>query len=136
MSPKLADLSKIEGTVGFWSLGDFTPKMRTVSGRTALIHRLCVRLQTPRGRFTWWPNFGTDMAMFLNSKARPTSIASAAESECMKDEQVEDVSARADLLNNGRTLRLVLTITDAAGPFERTLLIEEAALTLLELQAA
>jgi hypothetical protein len=132
----MADLSLIENTVGFWSLGDLTPEMRTVSGRTALLHRLCVRLQTPRGRFTWWPNFGTDMAQFLNSKARPATIAAAAEAECLKDEQVEDVQASASYEQGGRAIRLTLLIVDAAGPFTRTLLIEQAKLTLLDLEAA
>jgi hypothetical protein len=136
LGPKLADLSKIENTVGIWSLGDFRPEMPTVSGRTALIHRLCVRLQTPRGRFTWWPAFGTDIAQFLNSKARPGSIAAAAEAECLKDEQVEDVQASASYEQGGRAIRLSLTIIDAAGPFERTLLIEQARLTLIELDEA
>lgn len=141
----MADLTKIEGTVGIWTLGGLKPDMPTVSGRTALIHRLCVRLQTPRGRFSgtdsrgkvWgWPNFGTDMAQFLLSKARPTTIAAAAQAECSKDEQVDSVVATAELLNNGRSLRLVLLIEDAEGPFRLTLEIGQAKLELIELQAA
>jgi hypothetical protein len=132
----MADLTKIEATVGLWTLGGLKPDMPTVSGRTALIHRLAVRLQTPRGRFRWWPNFGTDMTQFLNSKARPSVIASAAEAECLKDEQVESVVATAELLDSGRTLRLVLVIEDAEGPFRLTLDIAQAKLTLIELQAA
>jgi hypothetical protein len=129
-------MAGIDDTIGLWSLGDFTPEMRTVFGRTALIHRLCVRLQTPRGRFPWWQNFGTDMAQFLNSKARPETIAAAAEAECLKDEQVEDVQATAIYEQGGRAIRLTLLIVDAAGPFTRTLLIEQAKLALLDLEAA
>lgn len=132
----MADLTKIEGTVGLWSLGDFKPEMPLVSGRVALIHRLCVRLQTPRGRFPWWPNFGTDMVAFLNSKMRPSAIAAAAQAECEKDEQVDRVIADAVYEDNGRAIRLRLTVFDAAGPFTFTLLIEQANLSLIELQAA
>lgn len=132
----MADLTQIDGTVGLWSLGDFRPEMPTVSGRTALIHRLCVRLQTPRGRFPWWPNFGTDLAAFLNSKTRPAVIAAAAEQECIKDEQVDHVVADAVYEDNGRAIRLSLTIFDADGPFEFTLLISQANLELIELQSA
>jgi hypothetical protein len=135
----------IDETVGLWCEGDFAQDMRTIAGRRKLIQRLMVRLQTPRGRFggtsadgkTWgWPNFGTDIAQYLNTKARPTSIASAAESECLKDEQVEDCSVTAELTNNGRTLLLTITITDSAGQFRFTLEVEQAKLTLIELQAA
>ncbi len=132
----MADLTIIDGTSGFWSLGDFRPDMPLVSGRTALIHRLCVRLQTSRGRFTRWPNFGTRMASFLLTKVPPTAIASAAESECLKDEQVEDVKATAELQSDGRSLLLRLEIFDSAGPFKLTLSIDQAKLDLIELQAA
>lgn len=132
----MANLTEIDGTVGLWSLGDFKPDMPTVRGRVALIHRLCVRLQTPRGRFPWWPNFGTDLAAFLNSKTRPSLIAAAAQQECLKDEQVENVVADATYENNGRAIRLRLTVFDAAGPFTFTLLIEQANLSLIELQTA
>jgi hypothetical protein len=132
----LADLTEIDGTSGFWTLGDFRPEMPLVSGRTALIHRLCVRLQTPRGRFSFWPNFGTDMAAFLLTKVRPTDIASAAESECLKDQQVEDVKATVELRDNGRSMLLTLEIFDSEGPFTFTLSIDQAKLELIELQAA
>lgn len=129
-------MAEIDNTSGFYCLGDFRPEMPLVSGRTALIHRLTVRLQTPRGRFPWWPNFGTDIAAFLNSKATPGVIAAAAESECLKDEQVADCQATATIENNGRTIRLTLAVFDANGPFALTLSIEQAKLTLIDLQTA
>ena len=132
----MPDLNDIASTVGLWSLGDFKPEMPNVSGRTALIHRLCVRLSTPRGRFTWWPNFGTDIAAFLLTKVPPSAIASAAESECLKDEQVQDVVATAEVESGGRSIRLRIELFDKAGPFRFTLLIEQAKLHLIELQAA
>ncbi len=130
-------MAEIDKTIGFWTLGDFKPEMPLVSGRVALIHRLAVRLTTPRGRFTWWPNFGTDMAAFLLTKVPPTVVFSAAESECLKDEQVDEVRARGEFVAAARALRLTLEIfSNDLGPFEFTLLIEQAKLTLVELQAA
>ena len=119
--------------------------MPRVSGREALIHRLCVRLQTPRGRFSgvdsngkvWgWPNFGTDIAQYLLSKTPASAIASAAEAECLKDEQVEEAAAVATLEDGGRRMHLEIAILDALGPFVFTLSITQAKLTLIELQAA
>jgi hypothetical protein len=134
----MADLATdITATVGLWSLGDFKPNMPTVSGKQALLHRLCVRLQTPRGRFPWWPNFGTNLAAFLLTKVQPTVIAGAAESECLKDEQVDDVRARVEVLANGRAIRLTLEIfSNELGPFAFSLLVEQAKLELIDLQAA
>lgn len=132
----MADLTKIDGTTDISCVQDFLPDMPVVSGRTALAHRLARRLQTPRGRFPFWPNFGTDLRAFLLTKASATSIASAAESECLKDEQVDSVTAKAEFLNFGRALHLTLLVTDAAGPFVFTLTIDEAIATLIQLQNA
>lgn len=141
----MADLTDISATVGIWSLGDFRPDMPVVTGRTALIHRLCVRLQTPRGRFSgvgsdgkvWgWPNFGTDIAQFLLSKTPPSVIAAAAEAECLKDEQVEQAAVVATLQDGGRRMQLEIAILDAIGPFTFSLGITQAKAELIELQVA
>jgi len=132
----MADLTKIDGTVGLFCVSDFKPDMPRVSGRQALACRLSVRLQTVRGRFPWWPTFGTDLRQFLLSKTSASVVASAAESECLKDEQVENVEVKAEFLNNGRALHLTLNVTDAAGPFVFTLTIDEAIATLSALQSA
>lgn len=129
-------MAEIDKTIGFWSLGDFKPQMPQVLGRTALLHRLCVRLQTPRGRFTWWPNFGTDIAAFLLTKAPASAVASAVESECLKDEQVEDVRALVSFSTDRRSMRVSIEIFDSDGPFAFTLGIDQAKLELIELQAA
>lgn len=132
----MADLTDISNTVGIWSLGDFHPDMSTVSGETALIHRLIVRLQTPRGRFKWWPNFGTDIAQFLLSKATPQQIASAAQSECLKDEQARDAKASVIVTDAGRKITLTIQIVATTGPFVFTLAVTQAATDLISLQAA
>lgn len=126
----------ISQTVGIWSLGDFRPDMSTVSGETALIHRLMVRLQTPRGRFPWWPNFGTDISQFLLSKATPQQIAAAAQAECIKDEQVRVATATAVISDAGRKITLTIRIVTSSGPFVFTLAITQAATDLIALQAA
>jgi hypothetical protein len=131
----LALSDDINETVGFWTLGDFRRDMGTVSGRVALVHRLCVRLQTSRGRFPWWPRFGTDLREYLGSKARSSVIAGAAVAECEKDEQVDRCEASGEYVDNGRGIRLPITVFDSDGPFQFTLLVEQAKLTLIELQA-
>ena len=132
----MPDLSNIDGTVDLFCVEDFRPEMPTVSGRVALAHRLARRLQTPRGRFIFWPNFGTDLRAFLLTKTPALVIASAAEAECSKDEQVQSVSVNAEVQLGGRQLHLVILVTDAAGPFQFTLTIDEAVATLILLQGA
>ncbi len=129
-------MAEIDETFGFYCLGDFRPEMPLVRGREALIHRLCVRLQTPRGRFPWWPNFGLDVAAFLLSKAPAPAVALAVESECLKDEQVSDARANAEFSADRRSMRLSVEIIDSAGPFTFTLSVEQAKLELIELQAS
>lgn len=133
----MADLTTdIAATVGLSVVGDFKPDMPKVSGRLALLGRLSVRLQTPRGRFIWWPNFGTDIAQYLLSKQTPRAIAAAAQSECLKDEQVQQAVVTATVEDNGRRIRLAIVIVDSAGPFSFTLDITQARLDLVSLQGA
>lgn len=130
----MADLTKIDATTDVACVEDFLPDMPTVSGRVALMHRLARRLQTQRGRFIWWPNFGTDLRVFLLSKTPPAAIASAADAECRKDEQVINVTTSVEVLDSGRALHLTIQVTDATGPFAFTLTITQAAASLVALQ--
>lgn len=109
--------------------------MPMVSGRTALAQRLARRLTTPRGKCTFWPNFGTDMRVFLLSNATPATIARAAQLECVKDEQVEEAAVTVTALDDG-SMTLDISITDSDGPWTFTLAIDQAANTLIQLQAA
>lgn len=130
-------MADIDSTVDLHCVTDFLPHMPTVSGRTALAHRLARRLTTPRGRFPFWPDFGTDLRQYLLTKASPSQIAAAAEAECMKDEQTESVEvtvSQLDLVK--RDLSIDISVTDAAGPFAFTLTITDAAATLVGLQAS
>lgn len=130
------DLSDIAATTDIYCITDFRPEMPMVSGRVALLHRLARRLQTPRGRFPWWPNFGTDLRLYLLSKTPAGVVAAAIENECLKDEQVQDVSATCQFLDSTRKLVAQVTVSDAEGPFVFTLEISTAAEMLIELQAA
>ena len=78
---------------------------------------------------------GTDLRQYLLSHARPSDIAQAAKAECLKDEQVEDVTITVEVLDDGRQLKLTLGVTDAAGPFTFTMDITQAATTLVGLEA-
>jgi hypothetical protein len=132
----MPSLSEIDATVDVFCVSDFKPDMPTVRGRIALMHRLARRLTTPRGRFKFWPKFGTDIRQYLLSKVPPRAVASAAESECLKDEQVDRATVAVESREGGRLLRLVIAIEDANGPFTFTLDITQAAASLIELQNA
>ncbi len=139
-------MAEIDNTIGIWSLGGFKPGMPTVRGAIALVHRLVLRWQTPRGRFSgvdangkiWgWPNFGTNLAQYLLTKTPPRQIAIAAELEARKDEQVSGIRVTADTQQGGRLILLsVLVVANDVGPFRFTLSIEQARVTLIDLQAA
>lgn len=132
----MADLSKIENTIDVYGVNDFKPNMPVIRGRTALSHRLCRRLQTRRGAFLSWPNDGTDITEFLLSKAQPSTIAAAAEAECLKDEQVLECTATAEYIESGRRIALMLEIQDSDGPFTLTLMVDDARLNLVSLEEA
>jgi|SRR5690606_27635108 len=112
----------------------FLPNMPTVTGARALAQRLKVRLTTRRGTVPWWPQFGTDLRGFLLSKAPPHRIVEATIAECEKDEQVRRVDCTAEILEDGRAVRLRLTIWlwEAGRVFRSTLTVTEARVTFGE----
>ena len=121
-------------TVDIDCVSDIKPHMPTVSGRLGLVQALARRLQTPRGKAPWWPNYGTDVQQFLLAKVRPSVIAAAVKAECLKDERVESIDLTVTV--DGNSMRLDIQVTDAAGPFTFTLSITEAAVSLIALQQA
>lgn len=124
----------LDETLTVHCVTDFELHMPKVSGRTALAQAIARRLQTPRGRVPWWPNYGTDIRNMLLSKTPPNVIVSSVVRECLKDERVAQADVVAVESTDGRTLKLDLTITDADGPFDFTMSIDDAAVNLIALQ--
>lgn len=124
----------LDGTVDVSCATGLSFEMATVSGRLGLVQALVRRLQTPLSLFPWWPNYGTDLRLFLLSKTQPSAVVAAAQAECEKEERVLRAEPTAEVSVDGTSLAMTLVITDAAGPFTFTMTITEAALTLIELQ--
>lgn len=118
-------MADIDDTIDVHCLDDFLPTMPSVSGRTALVHRLVRRLTTKTGRFPFWKDFGFDLRDALLSKASPGFITSQVQIECLKDEQVATCSARLQETGRG-AFKLTISLTDASGPFEFTMDIHTA----------
>ena len=113
-------------------LTDLTINMRTISGRPALGQALARRLQTPRGRLLKHPNYGFDLAGRINddlTQAEIAAIASDVEAECLKDERV--LACSVSSVFAASTLTVVITVTDAAGPFALVLAVSAVNVTLV-----
>lgn len=113
-------------------LTDLTINMRTISGRPALGQALARRLQTPRGRLLKHPNYGFDLAGRINddlTQAEIAAIASDVEAECLKDERV--LACSVSSVFAASTLTVVVTVTDAAGPFALVLAVSAVNVTLV-----
>jgi phage baseplate assembly protein W len=88
------------------------------------------RLSTSRGGLWYAPNYGTNLCDFVHGTFSAYAIEQAAESECLKDERVESVSATAVQIGAKR-VALTLRITDAQGPFEMVLDVSSVTVALL-----
>jgi phage baseplate assembly protein W len=99
-------------------LEDFKARMPLVEGRLCLAQAIARRLMTPSGRFPFWPDYGTDVRRFLLAKAQSTTIASAVQAECLKDERVVFADVTVVLVQTTLTLTIELTADDDAESFE------------------
>lgn len=131
--PASRDTTVINGTTDVWCVDDFKSTMPMVFGREALAQRLMRRLTTRPGQLPFWPNDGLDVRDYLLSKANISNIPGAVEAECLKDEQVEDVSVQSSISDDGRSLTLRILIEDAQGPFTFTMTVDDAQTRLVEL---
>ena len=115
--------------------GDMRPHAPDSLGTRAVAERLRRRLTTKRGTMPWWPQFGTDIRQHLLSKVPTWRIAKDVEFELLKDEQVQALSVGVALLDNGRSLRLsVSVVCSATKDFRFTMDVTQAAGTLVALQ--
>jgi phage baseplate assembly protein W len=111
---------------------DLDPNMRTISGRPRLGQAIERYFRTPRGRLLKHPNYGNDLAGRINddlSQADIASIASDVEAGCLTFEQV--LKADVSCVFAASTLTVVITITDAAGPFALVLAVSAVSVTLV-----
>jgi hypothetical protein len=102
---------------------DFGATMSVVTGPIVVAQAVARRLQTPRGGLWYDPNYGTDMRQFVNGHATAFQIATAIESEALKDERVERASAEVAITQD--RVVAVVTLQLADGPFTLTVTASE-----------
>lgn len=77
---------------------DFTEEFRTVSGIMLMAQAVIRRYQTPRGMLIDDPNYGTDLAEFLEEDVDENTLVrmrSDIVSEPRKDERIKNVTVQA-----------------------------------------
>lgn len=117
--------------------GDMRPHAPDSLGTRAVAERLRRRLTTKRGTMPWWPEYGTDIRQHLLSKVPTWRIAKDVEFELLKDEQVQALSVGVELRDNGRRIRLTISVVcSATKNFRFTMDITQAAGSLVALQEA
>lgn len=121
---------------------DVDPRCAVVSGRRLLAEAVARRLITPRGRLIGDPNYGTDITDYINDDVSKTNLAAmraAIIAEARKDERVEKCQViitppPARDMGIGKYL-IAVTLTDADGPFDLTLAVNQLTLELLDVAA-
>lgn len=97
--------------------------MHVVTGALGVALALIRRLQTSRGTKWYDREYGTNLCEFVHQAIlTPYEIEQAAEAECLKDERVESVEARAEIVDRTR-VEMTLTVESSAGPFELVLAV-------------
>ena len=97
---------------------DFKAHMPVVSGKLCLAQALARRLQTPRGVFPWWPDYGLDVRKYLLSTIDTSEIEGEVQAECEKDERVDSVQVSAIRTESSVSLIVDVTPDDETDPFE------------------
>lgn len=122
--------------VTIWDDGDLSPRMHVVSGALGVALALIRRLQTGRGTKWYDREYGTNLCEFIHQAIlTPYEIEQAAEAECAKDERVDSVEARAEIVDRTR-VELTLKVESSQGPFELVLAISDVTVEKLRFSEA
>lgn len=123
-----ADIGSIKAT-------GLPPGFGRVSGIWVLGNRLLRRLQTPRGRLHYAPDFGLDIRGLIEQQIDVrTAQRWEAEiaRECEKDEAVEQAKATVTLTQSTSTATVRIEIQTADGPFRLVVAVSSLTVALLE----
>ena len=112
---------------------DLDESMSEVSGLRCLAEALARRITTPRGRLIDDPNYGIDVADWLEddlTDAELGQVAAQIDGEIGKDERV--VSSSTVVTFNGGVLIATISGKSGAGPFKFVLAIDAVTTTILK----
>lgn len=110
---------------------DIDPNFALVSGQKVLAQALARRLITPRGTLLEDPEYGFDLRAFLNDTHSAFRVESGIESELLKDERVDDVSATTTYDELSGRLTVEARVTSSEGPFDFILGVTDVTVELV-----
>jgi len=119
----------------FYCIDDIDPALSIVSGNDCLGQALVRRISTPRLGLFYDPDYGIDARRYLGRAVRPNVTSQAIESECMKDERLEDITVGVSFRSNDEPkdkLSITLKCTTDGGPFDLTVAIDDLTVELLD----
>jgi hypothetical protein len=116
---------------------DLDPNFTLITGTQAVAEAVSRRLVTPRGALAYDPDFGTDLRDWLEQDVEESgtafAIASAIESECLKDERVSSAEAEATYDSEARRFDTRVAIELVSGQvFRLTLSIDAVTASVLK----
>jgi phage baseplate assembly protein W len=115
---------------------DLDELLEPQSGRRVLLESVARRMSTPRGALWWAPSYGSDLGAILDgpvSEAQLRANATALQQQLAQDERILSARVEASYVAATRSLRILVSITDADGPFERVFTLDSTGVaTLME----
>ena len=115
---------------------DLDELLEPQSGRRVLLESVARRMSTPRGALWWAPSYGSDLGAILDgpvSDAQLRANATALQQQLAQDERILSARVEASYVAATRSLRILVSITDADGPFERVFTLDASGVaTLME----
>jgi hypothetical protein len=116
-------------------VSDLSQDMHEATGRRCLAEAIARRLMTDRGTLVGDPDYGFNLLNFMNADLGTGDLAAlraGVEAEALKDERVIAATATAALADG--LLIVIVTLTDALGPFILTLAVSAVDVKILDLK--
>lgn len=113
---------------------DLDELLEPQGGRRVLLESIARRLSTPRGGLWWAPSYGSGLGAVLDEAVDPARLRAAStalQQQLVQDERILRATVEATYTPATRSLRIVVSITDAEGPFERVFTLDASGVAKL-----
>lgn len=104
---------------------DIDPYFGTAAGPRAAAEAIVAALHLENGTLWWAADRGVDVRSFLHSTTAAEDIELAIQSECLKDERVEDADVEVTMFGRDAQIKILLTFRTDPATVSLTLTVSE-----------
>lgn len=115
-------------------IANLDPLATLIEGERVVLEDIACRLQTPRGFYRRWPDYGYDLTAQVGRRVSTVGLVrlkAAIATECIKDERVRSATVSAIEAVSAGVWHVSIQLILATGPFTLVLSVDKVTVAIL-----